>query len=125
MADMYHIQLKEKILGKDWLDFFATDILDAKYEWTDVRDVVQHMDHLSQTHKDDILKVLQKHYSMFYGTLRVYPHKKVHIDVDPDEKPVYSRPYPVPRIHLSTFKKDLDHLVELGFLVHQNKSEWA
>ena len=34
MADMYHIQVKKKIIYKDWLEFFATEILDAKYEWT-------------------------------------------------------------------------------------------
>ena len=28
MADMYHIQVKDKILGKDWLECFATDALD-------------------------------------------------------------------------------------------------
>jgi hypothetical protein len=26
----------------------------------------------------------------------VYLHKKVHIDIDPNAKPVHSRPYPVP-----------------------------
>ena len=50
MAYIYHIQVEEKILGEDWLEFFATEILDAKYEWTDIRDIVQQMDHLSQTH---------------------------------------------------------------------------
>ena len=60
MADMYHIQVKDEILGKDWLECFTNEILDAKYEWTDVIDFVQQMDHLSQTHKYDILKVLQK-----------------------------------------------------------------
>ncbi|KAL7523515.1 hypothetical protein ACHAXR_000218, partial [Thalassiosira sp. AJA248-18] len=39
--------------------------------------------------------------------------------------PVYSRPYPIPRIHLQTFKKELDHLVQLGVLAPQNESEWA
>ena len=34
MADMYQIQVKDENLGKDWLEYFATDILDAKYEWT-------------------------------------------------------------------------------------------
>ena len=38
---------------------------------------------------------------------------------------MHARPYPVPRIHLSTFKKELDHLVELGVLLPQNESEWA
>ena len=36
IADMYHIQVEEKILGKNWLECFSTEILDAKYEWTDV-----------------------------------------------------------------------------------------
>ena len=62
---------------------------------------------------------------MFDGTLGVYPHKKFHIDIDPDAKPVYARPYPVPRIHLSTFKKELDHLVDIGVLKPQRESEWA
>ena len=61
---------------------------------------------------------------MFDGTLGVYPHKKFHLDVDSDSKPVYLRPYNVPQIQLSNFNKELDHLVELGVLVHQNESEW-
>ncbi|KAL7523594.1 hypothetical protein ACHAXR_000247 [Thalassiosira sp. AJA248-18] len=62
---------------------------------------------------------------MFDGTLGVYPHKKIHIDIDPNAKPVYSRPYTVAHIHLQTFKKELDHLVKLGVLVQQQESEWA
>jgi hypothetical protein len=62
---------------------------------------------------------------MFDGTLGVYPHKKVHIDIDPNAKPVHSRPYPVPRIHLKTFKKELNHLVRIGVLAAQQESEWA
>ena len=62
---------------------------------------------------------------MFNGTLGVYPHKKVHIDIDPNAKPVYSRLYPVPRIHLYTFKKELDHLVRIGVLAAKQESEWV
>ena len=62
---------------------------------------------------------------MFDGTLGAYPHKKFHIELEEGAKPHYSRPYPVPRIHLKTFKKELDHLVKLGVLTHQQESEWA
>jgi hypothetical protein len=62
---------------------------------------------------------------MFDGTLGVYPHKKVHIDIDPNAKPVHSRPYHVPQINLKTFKNELDHLVRLGVLTSQQESEWA
>jgi hypothetical protein len=62
---------------------------------------------------------------MFDGTLGVYPHKKVHINIDPNAKPVHSRPYPVPLIHLKTFKKELNHLVRIGVLAAQQESEWV
>jgi hypothetical protein len=62
---------------------------------------------------------------MFDGTLGVYPHKKVHIDIGPNAKLVHSRPCPVPQIHLNTFKKELNHLVRIGVLAAQQESEWA
>ncbi len=32
MEDMFHIQVKDKLYCEDWLKYFATKILDAKYE---------------------------------------------------------------------------------------------
>jgi hypothetical protein len=62
---------------------------------------------------------------MFNRTLGVYPHKKVHISIDPNAKPVHSRPYSVPQIHLKSFKKELNHLIRIGVLAAQQESEWA
>jgi hypothetical protein len=59
---------------------------------------------------------------MFDGTLGVYPHNKVHFDIDPNAN-VHSRPYSVPQIHLKTFKTKLDHLVRIGVLASQQESE--
>ncbi len=69
--------------------------------------------------------MLQENDKMFNGTLGVYPHKKVHIDIDPNANPVHSRPYPVSWIHLKTFEKELNHLVKIGVLAAQQESEWA
>jgi hypothetical protein len=41
MEDMFHIQVKDKLFGEDWLECFATEILDAKYERMDVVEVVK------------------------------------------------------------------------------------
>jgi hypothetical protein len=125
MEDMLYIQVKDEIFGEDWLKCFATEILDAKYERTDVAEVMKGLTHLNAHQKADLLRVLQENNRMFDGTLGVYPHKKVHIDIDPNAKPIHSRPYPVPWIHLKTFKKELDHLVEIGVLAAQQESEWA
>ena len=107
------------------MNCYATDILDAKYEWTDVAEVVYKLTHLNAHQKKDLLQVLQDNNKMFDGTLGLYPHRKVHIELVPDANPVHARPYPVPRIHMNTFKWELDHLVELGVLIPTQESEWA
>ncbi len=106
MEDMFHIQVEDKIFDEDWIECFATEFLDTKYEKTDVAEVVKGLTHLNAHQKADFLQVLQENNKMFNGTLGVYPHKKVHIDIDPNAKPVHSRPYPVPRIHLKTSKRN-------------------
>ena len=55
MEDMFHIQVKDKIFGEDWLECFATEILDAKYEKTDVAEVVKGLTHLNAYQKADLL----------------------------------------------------------------------
>ncbi len=76
MEDMFHIQVEDKIVGEDWLECFATEILDAKYDKTDVAEVVKGLTHLNAHQKANLLQVLQENNKMFNGTLRVYPHKK-------------------------------------------------
>ncbi len=55
MEDMFHIQFKDKIFGEDWLECFATDILDAKYEKTDVVEAVKSLTHLNAYQKAGLL----------------------------------------------------------------------
>ncbi len=68
-----------------------------------------------------LLWVLQETKKMFNGTLGIYPHKKVHIDIDPNAKPVHSGPYPVPWIHVKAFKMELNHPVRIGVLTPQQE----
>ncbi len=116
---MFHIQVKDKIFGEDWLKSFATEILDVMYEKTDVVEVMKGLTHLNAHKKADLLWVLQENKKMFDETLDVHPHKKVHSDIDPNAKSVHFIPYPVPQIHLKTFKKEFNHLVGLGVLAPQ------
>jgi hypothetical protein len=55
MEGMFHIQVKDEIFGEDWLECFATEILDAKYEKTDVAEVVKGLTHLNAHQKADLL----------------------------------------------------------------------
>jgi hypothetical protein len=72
---MFHIQVKDELFGKDWLECFATEILDAKYERTDVVEFVKGLTHLNAHQKADLLQVIQENDKMFNGTIGVYPHK--------------------------------------------------
>jgi hypothetical protein len=53
--DMFHIQVEGKLFGEDWLACFATEILGAKYERTDVVEVVKGLTHLNAHQKSDLL----------------------------------------------------------------------
>jgi hypothetical protein len=54
MEDMVYIQVEDKLFGDDWLECFATEILDAKYEKTDVVEVVKGLTHLYAHQKVDL-----------------------------------------------------------------------
>ncbi len=111
----------------DWYDptCYASEIQNAKHEKVLVDDVIDQLDHLSAQQKNDFKRMLNEHTKLFDGTLRVYPHRKFHIDLVPGAVPKHFRPYAVPVIHLEAFKKELIHLVKIGVLSPQGASEWA
>ncbi len=55
---MFHIQVKDKLFGENWLKCFATKILDAKNQKTDVAKVFKGLTHLNVHQKADLLQVL-------------------------------------------------------------------
>ena len=118
---------EEELFGMDWYDpnCYAVEILDAKYEHVSVDEIVEQLEHLDPKQKYDHKQVLTDYTKLFSGTLGVYPHNKIHIDVMRGTKPKHARPYAIPRIHLATFKKELDHLVSIGVLSEQGASEWG
>jgi hypothetical protein len=90
-----------------------------------IKEVVNPLEYLSTQQKVDLKQVLSEFTKLFDGTLGVYPHKKFHIDLEPSAQPKHARPYPVPVIHLETFKKELIHLCEIGVLKSQGAREWS
>ena len=66
-----------------------------------------------------------KHETLFDGVLTTFPGQPMHLDLVPGAIPVYRRPYPVPQVHLETFKKELDHLVAIEVLSTVRDTEWG
>ena len=56
--------------------------------------------------------------------MKVYPHNKLHLDVDPSVKPFVSRAYPIPKKQLQIFKQELNRLVTIGVLKKQGRATW-
>ena len=126
MADSIEIQTEFENVCGDWHEsYLSAPILDAKYEKVNIDDVVADQTHLSKSQQEDMRQLLKKHERLFNGKLGVYPHKKFHIEVEPNSIPKHARPYSVPRIHLEVFKKELQHLIKIGVLSQQGTSEWA
>jgi hypothetical protein len=55
MEDMFHIQVKDELFDEDQLKSLATESLDAKYEKTDVVEVMKGLTHLNAHKKSDLL----------------------------------------------------------------------
>lgn len=95
----------------------AHRILDAKYEPADLPKIVEeNCPHLDDRQKRDLLNLLTRYEGMFQGKLGKWVGEEVHFDLKDGEQPWQGRPYPVPRIHKETLKKEVDRLVEIGVL---------
>ncbi len=97
----------------------------AKYEPTNGVTVAMQQTHLQPHQRRELANVLKKYNKLFDGELRVYPHRKFHLDLKEGAKPVHQRPYAVPRHNLEVFRKELDHLVAIGILSCTGASEWG
>ena len=62
---------------------------------------------------------------MFDGTLGMWKTTPVDLELKDDAKPVWSRPYPVPKVQKTMFKKEVKRLVRLGVSEEENDSEWG
>jgi hypothetical protein len=81
-SETIKIQLEDEFLGMCWYDptYYASEILDAKYEKVLVDNVIDQLDHLNAQKKNDLKQVLNEHTKLFDGTLGVYPQQKFHIE---------------------------------------------
>ena len=126
LIEQLSVQEDDEFFGEDFLDsYLVQNILESKYDKTDVDVVINELKHLNDYQKETLRKVLNKYKKLFNGELGLYPHKKFHIDVNADAETKHMRAYPVPHVHLELFKKELQHLVKLGVLSPQGASEWA
>jgi hypothetical protein len=114
---------EEEVADKD--DECATEIKHSKCKKADAMEVAWQQTHLNEEQQATLGKVLHKHAKLFDGTLGKCPHRKVHLELDPNAVPVHSKPHTVAKTHKQVFKDELEHLCAIGVLERCGAAEWA
>ena len=73
-------------------------------------------------YKYSSLELLQKYEHMFDGTLDKYTGSDYTVELKEDAKLHHAKPFPIPKIHRPTLKKEVDRLIEIGALKKINNS---
>ena len=100
-------------------------ILDAKYVATTPTEVAQQQNHLSTEDKIKLANALANTEQIFDGKLGHFRETQIHLDILPNATPFHSRPYSVPQTLEPAFKKELQHLIDIGVLEPVGRTEWA
>ncbi len=87
---LFQTAFENGLFGDPTANFFATRIIDAKYKQVNMHNVAFDQNHLSLDQWCHLFKISSKHKKSFDGSIRLYPYKKVHIDLKPQAKPMYT-----------------------------------
>jgi len=102
------------------------NILDAKYEKADLRALVNDScTHLDAPQQNMLLELLQDFEELFDGTLGDWDCKPVSFQLKEGAQPYHGRPFPIPKKHMETTKREVQRLCDLGVLKWQDDSQWA
>ena len=111
MGPNKYVQFGGELPSQDLHVLYTSEIFDDRYQWTGIKHVVKKQHHIKIRIKTDLLAILKQNEKLFDSSLGVILHCKVHININSNAKLVHTHFYPMPHIHLFTFKCDLDHLV--------------
>ena len=69
---------------------------------------------MNDEEKDKLKSVFKKYKTVFDGTLECHPTAEIDIELVPDARPVYQRPYPVPFQKQKLFNRELNNMIADG-----------
>ncbi len=104
----------------------VVEILDAKYEKTDLSAIVREKCfHLQASDREKLLSVLLKFKLLFDGTLSNWNLLPVSFELKEGMNPYHGRPYPIPHKHKAVLMKETKWLGNIGVLEWQPLLRWA
>jgi hypothetical protein len=110
--------------NKNTTDIFAISlstmkILDAKYEKADLDTYFKLINHLDSKPKSSLKSLLSEYKHLFDGLLGDWKTDPVDLRLKSGEMPFQLSPFPVPKTHEETLKKEINRLCDLGILKPQ------
>lgn len=97
----------------------------AKYSKAGLLEVASSSKVLTTAQQPKLLQLLQTFEPLFDGTLEEWKKTEYHINLKEDATPFHTKPIAVPGAYKSAFRKEVNHLCQIGILKKVNCSEWA
>ena len=100
-------------------------IMDRKYQAVSPEEVVKQLDHLNSDEKNKLQSVFAKYKRVFDGTLGCHPTAEIDIELVPEARPIYQRPYPVPFQKQELFNRELNNMIADKVFQKIGESNWG
>ena len=100
-------------------------IVELKYAPVDLKEIVKGIETINLEEKGKLLALFNKYKHLFDGTLRSWNTSPVDLQLKENAKPMFQKPYPVPKSQERKLKEEVERLVKFGVLRKVNKSEWG
>ena len=91
-------------------------ILDAHYEKADLIKIIDNLKYLDKNKQSKLLNLFKKYEPMFNRALGKYTGSTYKIELKENVKPYHAKPFPIPKVHKPTLKKEVEQLVKIGVL---------
>ena len=103
----------------------AAQIKKRKYGVVSVSEDSAEQEHMTASEKKKLENLLKEFDVVFDRKLGHYPHKQIHLDLEPGSVPVAQRPYTVVHKNKEVFKDKLEYLCNKEVLEETVSSAWG
>lgn len=77
------------------------------------------------SHSTEVNELVNKYPEVFSDKLGLFKFAKISLNVDPNAKPVFCRPRPIPLAYRKLLDEQLDNMIAEGILTPTQTSEWS
>jgi hypothetical protein len=97
----------------------------AEYKAADIEAIAESQTHLSLAEKTKFKAMLQEYIPLFQGTQGCFKGEPITLELLPNSKPYFSKPYSIPKAYMEVTKGEIDRLETIGLLTRVQSAEWA